>query len=425
MTDPADLGLAAQAAAVRAGTVTAEQLVGAALDRIRRRDPQIRAFVHFDDDGALEAARACDREKGGRCGPLHGVPVAVKEVFDVAGWPCPWGTPIHKRRVPTQDAPVVKRLKDAGAVIVGNVVSTEYAIARPGPTVNPHDAMRTPGGSSSGPAAAVAAGMVPMALGSQTIGSIVRPSLYCGVFGLKPTRGAIDPAGNMILSEHLDHVGPIARYVDDIALAFSVLAKSPPEGEGPARLRVIHALGPFQSRVEKGTRVALERAKNAFAKTGIVVEELTLPAMFDGAWDDLQILLQFGIARHHGQDRDRAGDLMSERVRELIDAGRAIGEAEHTVALLRQEACRRELVKLFEPGVVVLAAAVDGVAPKRNDVDTGAPHLQALWTYAGLPTLAVPCGTLDGLPVGVQIVCGPGRESRILGAARRIESILR
>ena len=422
MTDPLDLGLAAQAAAVKSGAITSERLVAAALERIRRRDPEIHAFVHVAADAALATARDRDRKKGG--GPLHGVPVAVKEVFDVAGWPCPWGTPIHKDRVPARDAPVVKRLKDAGAVIVGNAVSTEYAIARPGPTVNPRDRTRTPGGSSSGPAAAVAAGMVPLALGSQTIGSIVRPSLYCGVFGLKPTRGAVDPAGNMILSEHLDHVGPIARGVDDIALAFGVLAKSPPEGEGPARLRVVHTLGPFQSRVEEGTRVALERAKDAFGKAGVTVEETTLPATFAGAWDDLQILLRFGIARHHGQDRDRAGDLMSERVRELIDSGRAIGEKEHAAALSRQEACRRELVKLFEPGVVVLDAAVDGVAPKRNDVDTGPPHLQALWTYTGLPALAMPCGEVGGLPVGVQLVGGPGRESQILAAAKRVESIL-
>ena len=178
------LGATAAAAATRAGTCTAEALTAACLKRIDAREPSVRAFVDMQRDRALAEVRDLDWRVAGERGPLHGVPVAVKEVFDVAGMICGWGTPIRENQVPRRDAVVVARLRAAGAVVVGTTVSTEYAVWTAGPNTNPHDPARTPGGSSSGSAAAVAAGMVPLAIGSQTIGSVVRPAVYCGALGV-------------------------------------------------------------------------------------------------------------------------------------------------------------------------------------------------------------------------------------------------
>ena len=223
------LGAAAAAATVRAGTCTSEALVAACLERVAACEPEIKAFVELRPDRALAEARARDREAAEARGSLHGVPVAVKEVFDVAGMLCTWGTPIHRGRMPSVDAAAVARIRAAGAVIVGTTVSTEYAVWAAGPTVNPYDPGRTPGGSSSGSAAAVATGMVPFALGSQTIGSVVRPAVYCGVLGMKPSKGAISNAGAMPLSPFLDHVGFLARNTEDLALACQVLFGSDSE----------------------------------------------------------------------------------------------------------------------------------------------------------------------------------------------------
>lgn len=223
MSDLASLGAAQAVAEIRSGEITCEQLVAACLNRITEREPEVRAFVDLRAADALAFARELDLGTPRADQVLYGAPVAIKEVFDVKGLLCGWGTPIHAERRPASDAPAVARLKRAGAVVVGTTVSTEYAIAAAGPSTNPCDPQRSPGGSSSGSAAAVAAGMVPLALGSQSIGSIVRPATYCGVFGLKPTRGAISTLGGMPLARELDHVGPIARHPEDLALACQVL----------------------------------------------------------------------------------------------------------------------------------------------------------------------------------------------------------
>jgi Asp-tRNA(Asn)/Glu-tRNA(Gln) amidotransferase A subunit family amidase len=226
----------------------------------------------------------------------------------------------------------------------------------------------------------------------------------------------------MVLSEHLDHVGPFARGVDDIALAYRVLTGRRAK-ETPPR-RVLCVEGPFAERVEEGTRLAIGRAREAFAKAGLPVEDVRLPAEFDAAWDVLQVLLRFGIARHHGTDRDRAGRMMSDRVRELVDSGRRLSEADHAKAVADAKNVRRRLLETLTPGTVVVTAAVDGVAPPFNDTGTGAPELQGLWTLAGLPVLAVPCGGLGGLPVGVQLVGGADDVGTVIAAARRVETIL-
>ncbi|MBV8791983.1 MAG: amidase, partial [Pseudolabrys sp.] len=220
-----DLTAGEAATAIACGELSAEQYVAACLERIAAFEPQVQAFVHLDPQHALGQARALDhyRAGGGRLGPLHGVPVAVKDIFDTADYPTEYGSPIFAGRRPASDCTVVAKLRAAGAIIVGKTVTTEFAYFHPGKTRNPRDLNRTPGGSSSGSAAAVAAGLVPLAIGSQTNGSVIRPASFCGVFAIKPSHGLVSRAGVLTLSHALDHVGAFSRSVDDLALAMDVV----------------------------------------------------------------------------------------------------------------------------------------------------------------------------------------------------------
>jgi len=403
------------ASLVRRGERSAEAAVRACLARISALESRIHAFHEVAPaEDVLSEARRC----GALAGALRGVPVAVKEIFDVRGMHCGWGTPIHRTRVPDHDAVAVARLRGAGAVIVGTTVSTEYAIGTAGPTTNPHDASRTPGGSSSGSAAAVAARMVPVALGSQTVGSIVRPATYCGVYGLKPTHGAIDVRGVMPLSAVLDHVGVLARTPADIALVCRVLfdrASDWVDAVAPRRAHLVE--GPLRARIEPASRTALERAQRALTAAGASVLHTQLPPEFNDAERCLDTILCRDIAVNHGEDRDRAGDWMSGKLRGLVDRGRAVSGEEYADAIGHSRQYRDSLVRLLDDDSIILAAVTDGVAPLRSIEGTGAPQLQGLYTMAGLPALAVPCGTVDGLPVGVQLVAAPGREGLLVAAA--------
>ncbi len=430
MTDPSTLGLGAAAMVIREGRCTSANLVNACLDRIAEREPLVRAFRDLDVEGARAQALARDEEPAR--GLLHGVPVAIKECYDVAGRLCTWGTPIHRARRPQSDAALVERLREAGAVIMGTTVSTEYAIADAGPTTNPHDPERTPGGSSSGSAAAVAAGMVPLAIGSQAVGSIVRPCVYCGVYGLKPTKGAISGRGGMPLSQFLDHPGPIARSLDDVALACAVMfgkdpddlySKSvtvPSRSEAPGDLSVLVVDGPLAHRIEDSSRQALARARQAFERAGVAVQDQALSEEFAVHFECLETILAYECALNHGGDRDSHGDLMSVRMREIVDAGRRISESRYRTALDEAKSYRNALSELLVGNTLILAAPTDGSAPPIAGSGTGSNQLQGLWTLAWLPVLAVPFGSVEDLPVGVQLIAADGREDLLLSAAALI-----
>jgi Asp-tRNA(Asn)/Glu-tRNA(Gln) amidotransferase A subunit family amidase len=389
------------------------------LARIVERDPAVRAFVDVDAEGALRQAAELDAQRPS--GLLHGIPIAVKETVDVAGLRCTLGTPVHGSRIPARDAVVVQRLRRAGAVIVGTTVSTEYAIARAGPTRNPHDLAHTPGGSSSGSAAAVACGMVPIAVGTQTVGSIVRPATYCGIFGLKPTKDAISTTGVMPLSAPLDHVGPLARTAADIALACGVLleadaglAGSLSSGRKPNH--VLRMEGPMRERIEAPTWEALARAQASLEASGIPVRQAKLPPIFADVVSCYETILFRDIAINHGRDRDEFGEAMSARLRKIIDYGRTVSDNDYDAAMRAAQSYRQELLKLLGEDAVFLAPATDGGAPLFSE-ETGPSQLQGLWTLAGLPALAVPCGNVAGLAVGVQLIGARGREDLVLGAA--------
>lgn len=426
------LSACAAASAIRRGELGCEELVLAFLNRIARWEPQVHAFTDLDPDRAIEQARALDRQRGNRDGLLYGVPVAIKESFDVAGLRCTWGTPIHRERRPERDAQAVRRLRAAGAVVLGTTVCTEYTIAAAGPTLNPHDRNRTPGGSSSGSAAAVAARMAPLALGTQAVGSIVRPAIYCGVYGLKPTREAISTKGLMPVSRHLDHPGPMANSVEDLALACRVLfwrdqhdpasvGMPLPDAAEEMPSRILLVEGPLRSRIEPATYFALGRATQLLSeKAGDMrLRKVALPDDFDRAEDAIWTILSRDLARNHGIDRDRSGAHMSERLRSVIDRGRGTTQQEYDAALDQAARYRNYLLQLLESDSVILAPATDGVAPPLTE-GTGSPALQGLWTLVGFPALAVPCCRFEGLPIGVQLIARPGRESLLFSTARML-----
>jgi Asp-tRNA(Asn)/Glu-tRNA(Gln) amidotransferase A subunit family amidase len=423
VTTLADLTATELAGLLSTRNCSSEEIVRDCLARIEALDSSVRAFVDVQGEAALDQARICDKTRPS--GPLHGIPVAVKETIDAAGFRCAWGTPIHSHRVPSSDAAVVTALRAAGAIVVGTTVSTEYAIAKSGPTRNPHNISRTPGGSSSGSAAAVAAHMVPLAVATQTLGSIIRPSIYCGVFGLKPTHGLISTAGMMPLSASCDHVGPMARSVADIALALRVMTgdrgglgsiTTTEARDGLSVTEVLRVEGPFADRIETTTRRALDRSQSAFETAGCRVRTVELPHRFSTLKECFEAIVFRDMAENHGDDHDRFTELVSPRFREIIAQGRETSDTAYQEALRSAAYFRAHLLDLLKPGSIILAAATDGVAPPFSDL-TGSQMLQSLWSLVGVPTIAVPCGRVDGLPIGLQLIAAPHREDFLLHAS--------
>ena len=416
-----NLSATEMAVLLRTRKCSAVEVTRSCIERAREREPVVKAFVQLDAEGALRQAEALDR--GDNTGPLHGVPIAIKDTIDVAGLRCTFGTEIHADRVPARDAEVVRRLRSAGAVILGTTVSTEYAIAKAGPTTNPCDASRTPGGSSSGSAAAVASGMAPIALGTQTVGSIVRPAAYCGIFGYKPPKDAVPTAGVMPLSPFLDHVGPMARCIDDVALVYRSMSDSGGDPR-PTTLpkTLLFVQGPFDDRLEPASQVALSRARTLLQAKGLRILTATLPAAAREAKHCWETILFRDLAKHHGADRDRSGQRMSDRFRKIIDDGRRVADPAYEAAVAFARSLREQILELLPPGSIFVAPAVDSVAPVLSE-HTGASDLQGLWSLTGLPTLAVPCGKADGLPIGVQLVGLPTEEHFVHATGRFFEGL--
>lgn len=416
------------------GMISSEQLVEECLTRVREVEDTVQAWQFLDSEYTLKQARARDQERreGKPIGPLHGVPVGIKDIIDTEDMPTEDGTVLHAGRTPDHDATVVATLRAAGAVIMGKTVTTECATYTPGKTRNPHNPEHTPGGSSSGSAAAVAAGMVPLALGSQTNGSVIRPAAFCGVYGFKPTHGLISRHGVLRLSRTLDQMGVFARTIEDIALGCEVLVggdEYDPDTRPRARIpfREIAAeepplppliafiKTPLWERTDEDTREAFAELTEAL---GDRVVEVDLPATAIEALEHHRVIMEAEMAAALAAEYDRGRERLSEALRAQLERGRAISAFDYQTALARIPLLNDGFTELFERCDAILTPAVAGTAPK-GLASTGDPSFCTLWTLCGMPALALPLlQGANGLPLGVQLVGQRHHDARLLRTAR-------
>jgi len=426
---------------MRDGVISSEQFVESCLARIREFEPQVQAWAFLDPDHALAQARALDqlRLAGSPIGPLHGVPIGVKDIFDTADMPTENGSALYAGRTPSRDATVVAMLRAAGAVIMGKTVTTEFAYFSPGKTRNPHHPDHTPGGSSSGSAASVGANMVPLALGSQTNGSTIRPAAYCGVIGFKPTHGLISRHRVFPLSRTLDHVGLFARTIDDIALlAEQLVAYDENDPDTRPRARI-----PFSGVAAEEPPLApmfafiktpmWERAdddtKEGFAEIveqlGSQIEEIELFPSASDAWQWHQTIMSAEMALNLEREWKNGRDRLSEQLRKQIEAGREVRAVDYQRALRQIDPIHESFVELFEQRYdAILTPAAPSAAPS-GLAATGDPSFCTLWTLCGMPCVTLPLlQNNSGLPIGVQLVGPRGGDARLLRTARRLAAKL-
>ena len=426
--------------AIRAGRMTSEGLVSACLERIAAIEDGIGAWAYLDADHALKQACEADRiqQDGQTLGLLHGIPVGVKDIFDTGDMPTEDGTVLHAGRQPQEDATAVALLREAGAVILGKTVTTELAVYTPGKTRNPHDFERTPGGSSSGSAAAVAAGMVPLAIGTQTNGSVIRPASYCGVYGYKPSYGRISRHRVLQQSRPLDQVGVFARTIEDAALiAEQIMAfdDRDPDTQMRARPKLVETVAaepPFNPRLafvktpvwDKAETDTKEAVSELVAHLGENVGEVDLSDLFNGAVEQHRTIMEADLARSFEQEYASGKDKLSSILREMIERGQKVLAVDYNRAVSRIPEFNRALDKVFDWHDAILTPATTGEAPVGLE-STGSPIFCTIWTLCGMPAITLPIlqGS-HGLPVGVQLVGSKGDDARLLRTARWLVSNL-
>jgi Asp-tRNA(Asn)/Glu-tRNA(Gln) amidotransferase A subunit family amidase len=428
------------ARAIGEGAISAEQLADACLARIREAEPAVEAWHFLDPEHVLAQARSRDEDhKAGRpCGPLHGVPVGIKDIIDTVDMPTEDGTVLHAGRTPDRDATVVAMLRAAGAVIMGKTVTTECAAFFPGKTRNPHNPAHTPGGSSSGSAAAVAAGMVPLALGTQTNGSMIRPAAFCGVYGFKPTHGLVPRHGILKLSRSLDTVGVFARSLDDIALAAGCIAGYDERDAdtrprtAPPFLAALRADPPFPPRfafvkTPLWDRVAAD-AQEAFAELagalGGLCVDFDLPESLHAAWDWHRTIMDAEMAANLDLEWERGREQLSAPLRERLSRGRGVSALEYQKAVARIAIANESFEELYASFDAILTPAAPGTAPA-GLASTGDASFCTLWSLCGMPAASLPLMQGEnGLPLGVQLVGRRGDDARLLRTARWLEKKL-
>jgi aspartyl-tRNA(Asn)/glutamyl-tRNA(Gln) amidotransferase subunit A len=423
MSSADDAGLTALGAReatrrIREGKLSPVELMEACLERVRALEPRLRAWFHVDEAGALHEAR--EREATARrglgLGLLHGVPVGIKDIIDVAGMPTTAGAAPWAHRRPTADATSVARLRAAGAIVLGKTATTQFAYRDPAPTRNPWNLAHTPGGSSAGSAAAVAARMVSLATGSQTVGSVIRPAAYCGVVGVKGTCGLVPLDGVVPLAWSLDHVGVFARSVDDAALGLGVLAArdfaaAPAD---PPRL----ALAPeLLERADPGVAAAVQEAAAALARAGARVGEVRLPASFAEIHAAGQVVLEAEAAAYHQASFGIHAAAYGPGIRAGVEAGLAHPATRYVQANRARLQFRAEILPLLDAWDAVLSPAAPTPAPAGLG-STGDGSLCAPWTFTGVPAVTLPIGlAASGLPHALQLAAAAGHDASLLRVA--------
>ncbi|MEF9943116.1 MAG: amidase [Burkholderiaceae bacterium] len=425
------LGAVRLAAMLADGDVTAEAVVHSYMDAIHELEPEVRAFAHFDSVQVLEMAREFDG--GAARGPLHGLPVAIKDNIDTAGIPSEYGSMIFAGHVPQADAACVAALSAAGAFTLGKTVTAELANFTPGATRNPHNLLHTPGGSSSGSAAAVAAHMAPFAVGTQTAGSVIRPASFCGVTGYVPTRGLVPRAGVKAVSDTLDAVGMFARDVADVAMIAAVLTLQPRLAaavDEPVAPVIGMTITPWAAQLSRPMLDAVQHAGRHLAQRGARVQDLRWNDAggpdFAGLAEAQRTVQLFETARALGPEADYRRDRLSLHLAQIIEQGRAIRASDYVAALALGRHCAFAIDRLLGAADVVLAPAAPGEAPRGLGA-TGDPIFNRAWHLLGCPQIAIPLPHArgeEGLPLAVQLIARPGADARLLSAAAWVEAAL-
>ena len=401
-----------------------EALVRDYLARIEAREPLVHAWAHLDPQQALAQARALDA--GTAVNPMHGVPVGVKDVFDTFDMPSAYGSPIYAGQRPAADAAVVALLRSAGGMVLGKTVTTEFATFTPGMTTNPHNPSHTPGGSSSGSAAAVADGMVPAAFGTQTIGSVIRPAAFCGVVGYKPSFGLLPRVGVKAISDCLDTVGCFTRSVADAAYFVGALARRPlMVGSDIAAPRIGLCLTAQWQHALPETQALFEALGPRLSAAGAFARDFAMPAFYDGINAAQDVIAAVEMAACLADEHRRFRALLSQRLQDRLDEGVAIGAAEYDAALDLARRCRRAFAAAIDGFDVLVTPSAPGEAPAGLK-STGDPVFNRAWSLLHTPSVHVPI-TLGprGLPLGLQVVGLIGDDARTLACAHWIETRLR
>jgi Asp-tRNA(Asn)/Glu-tRNA(Gln) amidotransferase A subunit family amidase len=425
-TDLHALGATAAAARIREGALSPVALVEALFARIKSVESRVEAWVHLDETGARAVATELDAEVRRKQirGALHGVPVGVKDIFHVAGMPTRAGSRVLSDEPnPAADATSVARLRAAGAIVLGKTHTTEFAFRDPAPTRNPWNREHTPGGSSSGSAAAVAARMIPLALGSQTVGSVLRPAAYCGVVGLKPTHGLVPADGVIPLAWSLDHVGVFARSVADAALVLTVLADRAVAIE-PVRAPRLAVASELVERADADVAAQVSAAVAAFARAGASIAQVKLPASFAGLHEAGQRVLEAEAAAYHEPALGRRRADFGASIRELAEIGLAQPAPVYVRANRARLAFRADVMPLLAGYDALISPTAPATAPAGLKW-TGDASLCAPWSSAGTPSISLPSGVdRNGLPHAVQLTAAAGAETRLLSVASWCETVL-
>ena len=435
-----ELSASAAVAAIDAGQTNSQELVQAYINQINSYEEAVGAWQHFNADYALKQAKEADllRKSGQQTGPLHGLPVGIKDIFDTKDFPTEDGTELHKGRTPAYDAAAVEFLRKSGAIIMGKTVTTEYAFTAPGKTRNPHDASRTPGGSSSGSAAAVAANMVPLAIGSQTNGSTIRPASYCGVVGFKPSYGSISRFRVLQQSLKLDQVGVFARDVQDAGLIAEALmlydARDPAMRArmAPNILELIKAGPIVPPRLAFVKTPAWDQAdsdvQEGFTELvsflGESIEELDLTHLLEDVYKWHKTIMEVDIAKSFQQDFNKSQDAMSPVLCEVIERGKGYLAMDYNEAVEHINALNTAIDEIMLDYDAILTPAATSEAPLGLE-STGSPIFCTPWSFCGVPAITLPL--LQGsnnMPIGVQLVSAKGDDARLLRTADWLNNLV-
>ena len=408
---------------IKSGALTSQNLLASCLERIAEREPVVAAWEYLDPDYAMAQARLADRSSPR--GLLHGVPIGVKDIIDTYDMPCALGSALYEGRRPQWDAACVAACRKAGAVLLGKTVTTEFAYFQAGKTRNPHQADRTPGGSSSGSAAAVADTMVPIAFGTQTAGSVIRPAAFCGIYAYKASHGEFSMIGIHPLAQSLDSLGVFARSVEDLRLLRRVLLGEDESTAITAAPQIGFCRTPYWDQVEHAAQKLIDDAVNVLRSSGIPIEEVELPEAFTQLTEAQKVVMAYEAAHNFIYELEHHRNRLSTALCNLLDSG--YSRNDYRAAKQTITHCATLLTPLFIRYHALLTPSAKGEAPVLA-AGTGDPLFNRAWTALGLPSVALPIGNGDpllGLPIGVQLIGAHGDDARLLEIAERMKFITR